>query len=114
MAEFIVSPYAISFDSIRNNLQDYISGKPNGEAWKDFYASGTGETVVEIAAALGAFYAYQFIMGRREAFLSVAQNYSSAVGLAENLGYSVARGENLKLFLNIVPNQTIPLPLNFQ
>lgn len=110
MAEFIISPYAISFDSIRNNLQDYISSKPNGEAWKDFYASGTGETVVEIAAALGAFYAYQFIMGRREAFLSVAQNYSSAIGLAENLGYSAARGENLQLTLNIVPNQTITLP----
>ena len=110
MANFIISPYAISFDSIKNNLQDYVTSKPEGEGWKDFYASSAGQTIIEIAAALGAFYAYQFIVGRREAFLSVASNYTSLIGLAENLGYSVSRGQNLKLSLNIVPNQTITLP----
>lgn len=110
MANFIISPYAISFDSIRNNLQDYVTSKPEGEGWKDFYASSAGQTIIEIAAALGAFYAYQFIVGRREAFLSVANNYTSLIGLAENLGYSVSRGQNLKLTLNIVPSETITLP----
>ena len=105
MANFIISPYAISFDSIKNNLQDYVTSKPEGEGWKDFYASSAGQTIIEIAAALGAFYAYQFIVGRREAFLSVANNYTSLIGLAENLGYSVSRGQNLKLSLNIVPMQ---------
>ena len=110
MANFIISPYAISFDSIKNSLQTYIQSKPENETWKDFYVSGAGETIIEIAAALGAFYAYQFITNRRESYLSVAQNYSSVIGLAQNLGYSASRGENLQVSVNIVPNQTITLP----
>ena len=110
MANFIISPYAISFDSIKNSLQSYIQSKPENETWKDFYVSGAGETIIEIAAALGAFYAYQFITNRRESYLSVAQNYSSVIGLAQNLGYSASRGENLQVSVNIVPNQTITLP----
>ena len=74
MADFIISPYAISFDSIKNNLQQYVSSKPENETWLDFYASSAGETIIEIAAALGAFYAYHFIVGRRETFLSCAEN----------------------------------------
>ena len=106
MANFIISPYAISFESIKNNLQNYILNKPENDVWKDFYISGAGETIIEIAAALGAFYAYHFIASRRESFLSTAQNYTSLIGLAQNLGYSVARGSNLQVKLKIIPNQT--------
>lgn len=106
MANFIISPYAISFESIKNNLQNYILNKPENDVWKDFYVSSAGETIIEIAAALGAFYAYHFIVSRRESFLSTAQNYTSLIGLAQNLGYSVARGSNLQVKLKIVPNQT--------
>lgn len=109
MADFIISPYAISFDSIKNNLQQYVSSKPENETWLDFYASSAGETIIEIAAALGAFYAYHFIVGRRETFLSCAENRTSLIGLSQNLGYSVSRGDNLKVSINIVPNQTITL-----
>lgn len=108
MANLIISPYAVSFESIKNNLQQYVSEKSlTNDVWKDFYASATGETIIEIAAALGTFYAYQFLTGRRECFLSTAQNYTSLLGLAENLGYCVSRGNNLKLSINIVPNQTV-------
>lgn len=103
MNKFIISPYAISWDSIKNNLQQYVANK-NNQGWKDFYASSAGETLIELMAALGTFYAYQFIAGRRESFLSFAQNYSSVLGLAQNLGYSASRGNNLKLELNITPN----------
>lgn len=109
MADFIISPYAISFDSIKNNLQQYVSSKPENETWLDFYASSAGETIIEIAAALGAFYAYHFIVGRRETFLSCAENRTSLIGLSQNLGYSVSRGDNLQVSINIVPNQTITL-----
>lgn len=110
MSDFIISPYAISFDSIKNNLMEYVSSKPENETWLDFYASSAGQTIIEIASALGAFYAYHFIAGRRESFLSSAQNYTSSVGLAQNLGYSTSRGENLQVSINIVPSQTITLP----
>ena len=55
MSDFIVSPYAISFESIKNSLETYVANKPEGESWKDFYASGAGQTVIELAAALGSF-----------------------------------------------------------
>lgn len=110
MADFIISPLAISFDSIKASLQNYVNTKPENESWKDFYASSAGETIIEIAAALGAFYAYQAIVGRRESFLSVAQNYTSVLGLAQNLGYSASRGKNLQVSVNIIPNQTVTLP----
>ena len=103
MANFIISPLAISFESIKNNLQQFAASLSEDRTWKDYYASSTGETIIEIIAALGAFYAYHFIMGRRESYLSVAENYSSVVGLAENNGYSCYRGNNLKGNLKIVP-----------
>ena len=109
MPNFIISPYAISWESIRNQLQAYIQSKTESETWKDFYVSGAGETVVEIAAALGAFYAYHFIVGRRECYLSTAQNYTSIVGLAQNNGYSCARGTNLQINVNYAPSVTTPV-----
>lgn len=109
MPNFIISPYAISWESIRNQLQEYIKGKTEEETWKDFYTSGAGETVIEIAAALGAFYAYHFIVGRRECYLSSAQNYTSIVGLAQNNGYSTARGTNLQININFAPSVTTPI-----
>ena len=103
MPNFIISPYAISWDSIKNQLQSYIQGKTENETWKDFYVSGAGQTVLEIAAALGAFYAYHFIVGRRECYLTSAQNYTSIVGLAQNNGYSCKRGNNLQVIINFTP-----------
>ena len=58
---FIVSPYAISFDSIKNNLQNYVLQKAEGKAWKDFYVSSTGETVIEIilTSIIGILFAFK-------------------------------------------------------
>lgn len=103
---FIVSPYAISFDSILSELSTYVQSKPASEAWVDFYSSSAGQTVLELCAALGAMYSYQFILGRRESYLATAQNYSSIVGLCQSLGYSVYRGSNVKVTLHFVANQT--------
>ena len=65
MADFIISPYAVSFNSIKTCLQQYIQNKAN-VTWTDFYTSGAGETLVELNAAVAAFYAFHFIIGRRE------------------------------------------------
>lgn len=105
MADYIISPYAISFDSIKEALQNYIRNK-SVNTWQDFYVSGAGETIVELDAAIAAFYAFHFIIGRREAYLPTAQNYASVVGAAETLGYNVSRGHNLYIEIEIVPNAT--------
>lgn len=111
MADFIISPYAISFNSIKNALQTYIQNKSDvTSTWTDFYTAGAGQTVLELDAAVASFYAFHFIVGRRESYLPTAQNYSSIVGGAEALGYNCSRGHNLYLALKIVPNTTVTLP----
>ena len=105
MADYIISPYAISFNSIKEALQNYIQNK-SVNTWQDFYVSGAGETIVELDAAIAAFYAFHFIIGRREAYLPTAQNYASIVGAAETLGYNVSRGHNLYVEIEVTPNAT--------
>ena len=80
MSNLIISPYAISFNSIKSALESYINDKSVSEVldtWKDFYTAGAGQTILELDAAIAAFYAFHFIVGRREAYLPLAQNYSS-------------------------------------
>ena len=109
MANFIISPYAISFNSIKNALQQYINNKSTSsvlDTWKDFYTAGAGQTILELDAGVAAFYAFHFILGRREAYLPVAQNYSSILGGAETLGYSASRGHNVHVNIKIRPTVT--------
>ena len=107
MADFIISPYAISYNSIKNALENYIQNKSDVTAtWKDFYTASAGQSIIEMDAAVAAFYAFHFIIGRRESFLNVAQNYSSVVGGALSLGYNCSRGHNVHARVQIVPNAT--------
>ena len=113
MADFIISPYAISFNSIKNALQTYINDKNVSsvtDTWSDFYTAGAGQTILELDAAVAAFYAFHFLIGRRETYLPVAQNYSSIVGGAESLGYNSSRGHNVHVSFTIIPNTTRTLP----
>ena len=48
MANFIISPYAISFESIKNNLQNYILNKPENDVWKDFYVSAQEKQLLKL------------------------------------------------------------------
>lgn len=107
MADFIISPYAISFTNIKNSLQSYIQNKSDvTSTWKDFYTAGAGQTVLELDAAVAAFYAFHFIIGRRESFLTVAQNYNSVVGGALDKGYNCSRGHNVHIRIQIVSTKT--------
>lgn len=107
MADFIISPYAISYNSIKNALQAYIQNKSDlRTTWKDFYTAGAGQTILEMDAAVAAFYAFHFIIGRRESYLTLAQNYSSIVGGALDKGYNCSRGHNVHLKIDIVPSNT--------
>lgn len=111
MADFIISPYAISYNSIKQALQNYIQNKSEVvNSWKDFYASGAGQTILELDAAVASFYAFHFLIGRRESYLPTAQNYSSVLGGAQALGYNATRGHNLYLQLDVIPNTTQVLP----
>ena len=111
MADFIISPYALSFNSIKEALESYISNKSNvTTTWQDFYIAGAGQTILDLDAALGAFYAFHFIIGRRESYLPTAMNYNSVIGGAQALAYNASRGHNLYLSITLIPNETQTLP----
>ena len=57
MADFIISPYAISFTNIKNSLQSYIQNKSDvTSTWKDFYTAGaTIRTVSFLAKVIALF-----------------------------------------------------------
>lgn len=107
---FIIDPSSVSFSSILTDLEVYRDSRPDSAKWNTFFEAGTGQTITEEIAALGAFLAYKVITGRRENYLQYAVNKSSVVGIAQYLGYSTFRGKNQHLTLLIVPSATMVLP----
>jgi hypothetical protein len=107
---FIIDPQSVSFPQILQDLIDYRDSRPDADKWNTFFESGTGQTVTEKIAALGAFLAYKTISGRRENYLLHAENKSSTIGISQSLGYSTFRGRNVHLTLTVTPTVTTVLP----
>lgn len=107
MSNLVVSPYALSFDEIKTQLQSIISNSSAPEKWQDFYVSGAGETLLELDAAVALFLSFHAMMNRRETLLTVAKGRPAVVGLGESLGYNSSRGRNVYIDIEVVP--TVPL-----
>jgi hypothetical protein len=107
---FIVDPKSVSFPQILADLEEFRDSRPDADKWNSFFQSGTGQTITEQIAALGAYLAYKVISGRRENYLQHAENKSSAVGISQSLGYSTFRGRNAHLRLSVVASDTVTLP----
>lgn len=99
-----INPLSVSFDSILNDLKLMIASQP--DVFKDFFNDGSGAAVTDMAAALGAFYAYQILTQRRELTLEEAQNYSSLLGNARTKNYSAYRGHNVWVNLTLTPTSS--------
>lgn len=106
MSQWIINPDVVSQSQVYQQLLAYVQGQSDYLTWKDFYASSSGTTVLQLIAGLAAYIEYNVIVSRREAYLAYAQNYSSGVGIAETLGYSTNRGTNPIVSLNVTPNFT--------
>ena len=107
----IISPYAVSYNSIREQLENYVQSSTDfTKVWKDFYPSGAGQTIIELDAAVAAFLFFHYTIGRRETFITTAQNYNSVVGGGEALGYNAKRGHVLYVHATITPSITRTLP----
>lgn len=102
----LVNPSNVSFDTIKTDLINYVKSKPNYASWKDFYDSGAGTTLIELLAGFGTYLQFSIQASRRETYLAHAQQRSSVAGISETLGYSISRGTNVHLDLNITPSTT--------
>jgi Baseplate J-like protein len=76
------------FQSLVTELQQILS---NQSAWKDMYRSSTGQTLLELFAAVGNLVLYYIERRAEESYISTAQNYSSVVNLARLLSYIPTR-----------------------
>lgn len=103
---FIVNPSSVSQIQIKNDLINFLNAQGDALVWKDFFASSTGNIVIDLISGLGALLNYNVIAARREAFLPYAQNRSSAIAASSSLGYSTFRGRNQIIDITFTPNTT--------
>lgn len=101
---FIIDPNSASFSEIRDDILEFLESAPDADKWKDFFASSTGQTVVDMIAGLGTFLTYNSTVARRESYLRFAENESSNIAIAQTLGYSSFRGRNPVINVNVTPN----------
>lgn len=103
---FIVDPSDTSILVVKEKINTYIQTKPDFERWKDFYESSAGKILIDIVASALVVLSHRVITARREAYLRYAENRSSQVAIAENLGYNVFRGTNARVNVTIIPSET--------
>jgi hypothetical protein len=96
-----------SYLALFDEAKAYVLGKDTSDSFKDFYAGSIGSTLIELAAGFSEFNSYSSIVARRESYLSEARLIDSSIGIAQTLGYSTFRGNNVKLSLTITPTTTV-------
>ena len=102
--KFVVNPFSITYEQIQNDLRVLIANNKN--TFTDFFNDGSGSSVIDIAASLGAFFAFHIIAQRKEFTLEQAVSYKSLIGNAYDKGYNVSRGTNLRVNLTTIPETT--------
>ena len=106
MAELIIKNTSQSFQQILIDLNLYLRSKPDWDAWRDYFETGSGTTMLELIAGLGATLFYFINIQRQETYLQTALNRTSVIGISQTLGYSANRGSVVKTLITITPNTT--------
>lgn len=88
MSEIQVSRVLPDFQDLANQLANVLS---NTDTWRDRLTSSTGQTLVELISAIGAYDQYAIESGLQEAFPVSAKNDSSLYAIASMLGVRIAR-----------------------
>lgn len=85
-----INPASISFEAVKQDLVNWALNKPDGVAWKDWFATDDGTIIAEWIAGLATFRKIAETMRIREASLDFAQLESSIYEIAFNRGLLVA------------------------
>ena len=62
--KFVVNPLSITYEQIQNELRLLIANNQN--TFTDFFNDGSGSSVIDLASALGAFFAFHITAQRKE------------------------------------------------
>ena len=91
-------------------MNAFVRSHNDATKWEEYFASGVGQTLLELMAGMSSYFSYQNIVGRRECYFQNAQNRSSLIGAAQYLGYATFRGRNPVVGLSVLPNITMTIP----
>nr|DAP65165.1 MAG TPA: baseplate wedge protein [Caudoviricetes sp.] len=79
---------SITFPEVKKFLKNYVESKPEYESkWKDFFESGAGTNLIDIAAATTAFLGFNSYMARKDSMLDYSALPSTVMTIASTLGY---------------------------
>lgn len=98
---------SITFPEVRKFLKEYIESKPEYESkWKDFFESGAGTNLIDVAAGVTAFLGFNSYMARKDSLLDYSSLPSTIMTIASTLGYVYNRksAPRLRLTLNCSRN----------
>ena len=96
------------FESLVLQLQMYLNSRAT---WSDLLTSSTGETLIEMMAAIGTFNQFAVESGAREGFLTTAVRDSSIFAITRMLGVRMSRKAPANVELNLKRTKDIGLPL---
>jgi len=96
----IIDPQSISYQAIKQDILTYIQTKE--QKWQDYYAGSAGTILIELLSGVAAYHSFTTISNRRETYLLYGEKRSSAVGIAQNLGYSAFRGRNKHIKIKVL------------
>lgn len=103
----IKSLKSISFPEVKKFLKDYVESKPEYESkWKDFFESGAGVNLIDVAAGVTAFLGFNSYMARKDSLLDYSALPSTVMTIASTLGYIYNRksAPRLKITINSARN----------
>lgn len=96
------------FEALVMQLQVYLNSK---STWSDLLTSSTGETLIEMMAAVGAFNQFAIESAAREGFLSTAVRESSIYAIARMLGVRISRKAPASAKCDLVRSSDPSVPL---
>ena len=103
-----VSP---DFNTLVAQLQAQLATK---DSWKDRLTTSTGQTIIELIAAIGAYSQYSIESAFQEQWPQSAKNANSLYAASNFMGVRVNRKAPATITLNLVAPAPIVIPVNSQ
>ena len=95
----IINIRSLSEEEVRKDLERHVSKLP--DSWKDFYSASTGQSILEMIAALGAFSSYHKTVTRLESNIETAVTEQAVLELAADKGVMISPSNSGKLLLTV-------------
>lgn len=100
-----------NFSDLVSQLQAELSTK---DSWKDRLTTSTGQTIIELLAAIGAYSQYSIESAFQEDWPQSAKNASSIYAASNFMGVRVNRKSPASITLQLTASGTVTLPVNSQ